>query len=413
MGFSTNCDSWYKPHTNTNLTRYPNTRSCSIYGNHSSKQIGRFSLQSLIDAGNGTTLRPDWRSATVFYAYFDGAFAVASDQATVIGVDYADGKLNSLVMERIGEDGSRRKQSVKFGSHGSYIYTVLLIENSQPQSRSRSQSRLQSGSHTLLAGDNNGIVVQYLHDASNGTWSVTRSYGNLGTGSINASLRLGHLAVLGCNNGSISLVDTRQDKLELVGSPYKTGIDQIYSLSLCVLADAGENTNVSVNTPTRQSASRGVSQNTSKSTTVTQTTSTDQPPQVRVLVTGYSPNYSDTRTDVLDISGLASTHGLGYLQITSEQNGNGDNSSQSGSETQSEIETLIQIHTKNDPSVDAYSRPPSKLQPHGFHCVCKAESTCARLITKLEHHMRDMLPSLLIEMLGAHNAGQGIVRLFC
>ena len=180
----------------------------------------------------------------MYYAWYDSAFAVMSDQATVIGV--SNQNHCSLVMERMGESQSQQ-HIANFGSHGGSIRTMLFMEDL----------------HTLLAGDSKGTIIQYRYDPDKRTWAVEHSYGNAGISEIRSRTRLGHLAIFGGDTGSVRVIDTRARKL--LGSPYKTGIKITRSLIACAVADS----------------------------------------QVLISVTGQPKQYSDKLTDALDASELA------------------------------------------------------------------------------------------------------------
>ena len=270
----------------------------------------------MLDASNGATIDPDCQSTSLFYAAYDSGFTVMPDQATIIGVDESQ---KTLIMERIADPHSGGR-SVKFGKHGRGIRTILLLEKSG----------------ILLAGDNSNRIVQYQLDPAKGTWAVAREYRDVGISEVRSRTRLGHLAIFGGSNGSIRVINTRTS--QLVGEPYKTGVQKIRALSICHVGTS----------------------------------------QTLLSLTGYSINYSGTLTDVLDVSGLASSHN---------------------------VQVRASTHPANDsePASEVGDHAPSRTdaEPEPRRCACDTEAVFARLAAKLEHHIQGVLVDLLAKVLPA------------
>ena len=248
----------------------------------------------------------------------DGAFAVMSDEATVIGADYDYGQY-CLTMECI-DDMVTTHLPISFGSHDGKITSVVLMENS----------------HTLLVGDSEGNVVQYLHDTATNTWSVTRNYGFLGIDDVNFGIGLGHFAVFGGKNGRIRILDTQ--KTHLLENFYKTGISCVYSLSPCTTEES----------------------------------------QALVSVTGILSNYSEELTDLLDVSRL--------IRLRDDENADS-----SGSDD---------LQKNRDGVSKSFDKKKNTNSKHDCqNCMFDVESIYSRVAAKLEQHMQDAMARVIEKVL--------------
>ena len=173
-------------------------------------KIAEFSIRSIINAKKDATVRPKWLSNNKFYAWFENNFAITSNGQHVIGANSQEFK--SVIIEEITHDHSTSR--TVFGNHKGTITTVLPFEDLD----------------TLLVGDWNNNVVQYQRESS-GSWKVSKDYEDIGISDINASSRVGNMAVFGGDDYCLRVIDVAKRKV--VGGSYRTAIKWIYSLQVC------------------------------------------------------------------------------------------------------------------------------------------------------------------------------------
>ena len=141
---------------------------------------------------------------------------------------------------------------MKFGEHGCWIYTLLFCRET----------------NQLLAGDDNGKVIQYKRNEE-GIWNVTKNYGDLKIGPIISNKQYGHLVFFGgWETNKMRVLNLK--KQELFGKEFKTAMNQIYSFTFCEVS----------------------------------------PSKVLLSVSGYKPDYSNSETDIFDVSDLLSHFSL-------------------------------------------------------------------------------------------------------
>ena len=151
----------------------------------------------------------------------------------------------------------RRARPKKFGNHDDYIYALILMKQSK----------------MLLAGDRNGNVVQYELSNKKQSWVTEHRYGNLGIGYACSGTKFGELAVFGgYNSFCFRVINPSSQKV--IDLPYKTAIRYIYSLKIFSVL----------------------------------------PSRTMLSVSGYSPDYSKSQTDIFEISNLVNHYDTNDLE---------------------------------------------------------------------------------------------------
>ena len=138
-----------------------------------------------------------------------------------------------------------QEKSLMIIDQGSYIFTMIFNQSL----------------NSLLIGNINRSVLQYERDSS-GILRKKKDYGDIGVGCVLASDSSGDFAVVGGDNGIIKLIDMRTRKVFEKG--IETAIGRIESLQFCRV-----------------------------STT-----------EMHLVVGGRGRNYSDSKTDLFDLSKL-------------------------------------------------------------------------------------------------------------
>ena len=167
-----------------------------------------------------------------------------SDQATIVGISSTDRK--TIIKKSIID---RSVPVVTYAYNFDYVYTLAVDEPS----------------NVLFAGSYNqgsSQVVQY--DLSTG--QVLKNYGQVGICRVLSSARVGNLWLFGGFTSKITVIDSA--KRRVVHEPVTTAISRIFSMTVCSLQNGKRNS------------------------------------KTLLFVVGRYPDYSDAKTDVLDISGL-------------------------------------------------------------------------------------------------------------
>ena len=141
---------------------------------------------------------------------------------------------------------------IRFGIHQDFVPTIIAIEKY----------------NYILTGDMKGIVVQYLLDGHTG--KVIKNYGDIGIGQLYSSAKLGRLAVFGGNYSEIVFIDTLTK--QILFERIKVAIKVIYSLEFCIM-DKKNN-------------------------------------KVLLSISGCGSDYSDNKTDLLDVSAICKSLNL-------------------------------------------------------------------------------------------------------
>ena len=194
---------------------------------------------------------PDRTSQLEYFCDINSNFCVLADQATIIGV--RDTNQNTIVKENLTDQSAL---VVTYTANIGFVYTLAVDEP---------KNMLFAGS----SNDFNGQVVQY--DLSTGR--ALKNYCQVAIGAILSITRLDKLCLLGgCGTSKFAVIDatTRQ----IAHEPVTTAIREIFSMTVCNLQRAQKNS------------------------------------KVLLLVAGESQNYSNGRTDVIDITGLVNEHSI-------------------------------------------------------------------------------------------------------
>ena len=171
-----------------------------------------------------------------------------SDQKTVIAADNAnEGKV--LVMEDLLNQNPEYNP-LEFGQHKGKIQSLVLMEQL----------------NVVIVGDDTKNLVQYRQSTCGGAWTMQKNYSNLGIGKIRSSTQIGHWAFFGGDNYTIRAVDVKSQ--EIIGMPQKTAIKTIFGLEVFSCSES----------------------------------------QHYLSVSGESPSYTETQTDIFDVSGLVEPH---------------------------------------------------------------------------------------------------------
>jgi hypothetical protein len=163
-------------------------------------------------------------------------------------------------------------------------------------------------------------VIQYKFDPNKKTFTLLKDYGDLGISYVRSSTRVNNLIIFGGYSYSFRVID--YEKMTIVGEKYDTAIDVITSLSIC---------NVS-------------------------------PTQTLLSITGYSStNYTNTQTDLLDITELLKEHSIDVKKVYNMENPRNHNS-------RKPIQKMINSSI-------------------GQKCICSSGKIMEVVITKMEHHI--------------------------
>ena len=147
------------------------------------------------------------------------------------------------------EDITKKEAPLEIGK-GSGIYTMIF------------NRRVNS----LLVGYGNGCVSQFEKDSS-GILRKQKEYKNVGVGEINASDCSGDFAVVGGSNGMVILIHMRNKKV--IGKGIKTAIGCVNSLQFCRVSET----------------------------------------EMHLAVGGNRRDYSNSKTDLFDVSGIFKKRG--------------------------------------------------------------------------------------------------------
>ena len=181
----------------------------------SSSKIARFSFEKIFDSQNAAVkIDPCFKSKNTFCCYYgDTTFTVMKNQKSVLGIQKKTKRI--VIKEDITSSSSQN--SLIFFKHKNIINSVLINEEM----------------NILLAGDDNGVIVQY--DLTTG--KTLKNYENIGINDIVASHCLGPVAVIG-GWRSYKIRFVFLDKRIVHGEPFRTGIHYISSSQFCVLGAA-------------------------------------------------------------------------------------------------------------------------------------------------------------------------------
>ena len=185
------------------------------------------------------TVSPDKESKCQFGVLYENSFVLSDDGRHVIGPDASDAR-------RILVEDLSTGASFGFGENQNTIYTLFFDQDSR----------------TLLAGDDDGHLVEYDLDLQKGQGRTTKKHGDLGIGFIYSSFGSVGLVFFGGSENNVRVYDLARKKM-LPGS-IETAIKYIYSLQVCVVDKS----------------------------------------RVYLAVVGSNTNYSSTKSDLYDVTGL-------------------------------------------------------------------------------------------------------------
>jgi hypothetical protein len=176
-------------------------------------KIARFKLESILEAKDGDTVKPEHKSKSEFNAWCESSLLILPNQKTVIGIDSTGKK---LIMEDITDDCS----PVQFGRRKEDINTLIFMEES----------------NMLLAGGDDEKIIQYHLDSEKKVWNQVKEY-ELGIGQIKSSVRIGHLVICGAR-GTYKIRVLDSQNMKILGKAFKTAIQDIFSLSIGEISDS-------------------------------------------------------------------------------------------------------------------------------------------------------------------------------
>ena len=206
--------------------------------------IFRFDLEHILSCEENTMATPEHISYFQYFNFYEKNFAVLPDQSTIFGVKNASKTV--LMMDDI--TGSTPARVV--AEHKRQITMI------QPDCELA----------YLFVGDLGRTLVQYALAPGYSMLRVVKDYGRLGIGWLISGGGLGRFAVIGGNKSRVRVVDIRGKCL--CEGLLETAIGYIYSLKVCQVSET----------------------------------------QVVLSVVGSSPDYSDSKSDLYDVSGLMSLH---------------------------------------------------------------------------------------------------------
>jgi hypothetical protein len=225
--------------------------------NSSHDSIFRFSLKTIFSAADGEIIDFVNQSKTKFYAGYENSFMILPDEKTIIGIVCGNNQ-NVMAMEDITNPGA----SVSiFGSGGNQIYSILPSKDFK----------------FLFVGDHNGNLHQYNLDKISNKWTHAKNHGNIGLSHITSSTSFENLAIFGGCNSHIRILDMAKKQIFI--GPFKTALKYVYSLQAC-----------------RVSRSK-----------------------VLLTAVGYDPKYSNSKSDLFDITELLAFHNVKYDLKTPEE----------------------------------------------------------------------------------------------
>jgi predicted transcriptional regulator len=280
-------------------------------------------LKAVLEAGNGNQVKCKDKSKGEFYVYLENHFLILPDQKTVIGVDK---DRISMIMEDITNSESGYSP-VRFGKHEDTIYTLIFVEELS----------------MLLVGDNAGKLTQYHYDSGNNSWSVVKEYGDLGIGQVISGIRIGHLVIFGgYESYSLRVVDSM--KMEIQGDPFKTAIEVIYSISLGKVSES----------------------------------------QVILYLSGWGGKYSETASDVLDITELMKEYKVSIGEGRKES-----------------VKKEKKVKKRREMVSD------SEEEMIIGNCMCTSENILSKILVKVEHYMNSVIQEMMRDISKA-GKGKGI-----
>jgi hypothetical protein len=188
---------------------------------------------------------------------------ILPDEKTIIGVIY---KGNHNVMG--SEDITNLSAVFTFGSGGNYIRTILPSKDFK----------------SIFVGDDGGNLRQYDLKKSLNKWTHVKNHGNIGINNIYSSTCFGNLAIFGGGNSHVRVLD--MEKKQMFVKPFKTAITYLDSLQMCQVSDS----------------------------------------KVLLTVVGSSLNYSNSESDVFDITKLLAFHNVKYVSETEKHKESDDDS---------------------------------------------------------------------------------------
>ena len=183
---------------------------------NSSSKISSFKLKSIYDSNENGKINREYISKINFYANYEKNFQIMLDEKTIVGVEF--GKNNKvLIMEEIEDPNS---EPYKFGSHQNNISCIIPNQDFT----------------SICVGDSSGKIIQYNLNTLKKTWSLVKDYGNIAIGPIFSGKRMGNLIFFGGNNYLIRAIEMA--KKEMFFGPFKTAVNQIYSLQFCKISSS-------------------------------------------------------------------------------------------------------------------------------------------------------------------------------
>ena len=202
--------------------------------------ISRFGLKSVSNATENGIVIPDLKSQIEFYVNYENSFAVFPDESTVAAIQLQNRR---VVLQKNLSNSSAFHRVCE---HKNFIFTVILNRQA----------------NALLVGDRFGRVAQYDLRRGRSMFKTVKDYGDLEIGLVSSGACFNHLAVLGGDNYRIRIIDVRNRRI--IGAPIVTAIKYICSLKFGVIDDL----------------------------------------RVVLCVTGIYPDYSDSKSDLFDLTKL-------------------------------------------------------------------------------------------------------------
>ena len=198
---------------------------------------------------NADPVKPDLVSKTEFYVNYENSFQVLPDQSTIIGVKFDDHleKHSVLLQEQLCRESSP-SSIAEFGKHKDTINTVLVMQLYK----------------FVFAGDEKGSIAQYIVFDTDKVPQLVKVYANPNIGRVCSSVCVYNLAIFGGSYGKLAFV--AGDKQQITHQGVAVATKCARSLTAFQVNESGKNA------------------------------------KLLLAVSGDSPRYSDSKTDLFDIS---------------------------------------------------------------------------------------------------------------
>lgn len=197
---------------------------------------------------NKKEITSEYKTRTNFFIQNQNSFHIILKHSFILGIKKCQ---FVIVLENLSEK-NRKDHLLMFDPKSEKISQILFYESL----------------NSIFVGYENGCLLHCDLNEGVSQLKILKNYENIGLDGIFTCAQIGHLAVFGGKNSKIVFIDMRSRKI--IGEPIQTAYTYVFSLKFCKISNK----------------------------------------KTLLSVVGMFPNYSDSRTDIFDVTQL-----LNYYRI--------------------------------------------------------------------------------------------------